>query len=642
MANRIGKRVFTNKMRFKLIVMFGFILLGFGFVGFRLMKFNVKDGKRYEKQVLAQQNYRSTTIPYARGEITDRNGTPLATSVKVYNLIIEPKNIIDADEQRNKGLAEGLEKDVYQKSTVSALAQFFGLKEEELNKIIEDNPKSYYQKLLKRIEYDKVKPFQEFVEQDLVRQTAEGKKQTIKQGDRIKGVYFEEEYKRSYPNNELASNIIGFANSGNTGFGGLEQQYNSTLNGINGREYGYINGDTKLERTVRSAQNGDNLVTTIDINVQRIVENKIQEFMKEIGASEGVNVLVMDPNNGEVLAMASDSTYDLNNPRDPELLEREYTKSEIKKMTEQEQVDAYNKIWSNKLVSKIYEPGSTFKPFTIAAGLEEHTLTGNETYYCPGYLQKEGWPKPIKCHSYATGGEGLITLSGALEQSCNVALMEINDANGKEVFTRYENDFGFGKKTGVDLPGEEAGLLISAENMGSTDLATNSFGQNINVTMIQLGSAFCSLINGGYYYQPHLVKQIVNEDGGVVKNVEKVLVKQTVSKETSDWLKESLYQTVERGLGQKAKIEGYKIGGKTGTAEKLPRGNQKYLISFISFVPVEKPELMIYVTIDEPKLERQDQSGYAVTLSKEIMEELVTYMNIPKTGITKKTDTSKS
>ena len=166
MANRIRKRVFTNKMRFKLIVVFGFILLGFGFVGFRLMKFNVKDGKRYEKQVLSQQNYRSTTIPYARGEITDRNGTPLATSVKVYNLIIEPKNIIDADEQRNKGLAKGLEKNVYQKSTVSALAQFFGLKEDELNKIIEENPKSYYQKLLKRIEYDKVKPFQEFLEQE--------------------------------------------------------------------------------------------------------------------------------------------------------------------------------------------------------------------------------------------------------------------------------------------------------------------------------------------------------------------------------------------------------------------------------------------------------------------------------------------
>ena len=640
MANRTGKRVFTNKMRLKLIIMFGIILLGFAIISWRLMKVNVQDGKRYEKQVLAQQNYRSTTLPYARGEIVDRNGTPLATSVKVYNLIIEPKNIIAADKQRNKGLAEGLEEDVYQKTTVSALAQFFGLKEDELNQIIEDNPNSYYQKLLKRIDYDTVKPFQDFLEEDLVIQDAEGKEQTIKQGDRIKGVYFEEEYKRSYPNNELASNILGFANSGNIGFGGLEQQYNTTLNGIDGREYGYINGDTKLERTVRAAQNGDSLVTTIDINVQRIAENKIQEFMDEVGASEGVNVLVMNPNNGEVLAMASDSTYDLNNPRDPELLKRDYTTEEIEQMTEQEQVDAYNEIWSNKIVSKIYEPGSTFKPFTIAAGLEEHTLTGNETYYCPGYLQKDGWPKPIKCHSYSSGGEGLITLSGALEQSCNVALMLINDANGKEVFTRYENDFGFGKKTGVDLPGEEAGLLISAENMGSTDLATNSFGQNINVTMIQMGSAFSSLINGGYYYKPHLVKQIVNEDGGVVENVDKVLVKNTVSKETSDWIKESLYQTVERGLAKDAQIEGYKVGGKTGTAEKLPRGNQKYLVSFISFVPVEKPELMIYVTIDELKLDKQDQSGYAVRLSKAIMEELVTYMNIPQTKDTSSSDTS--
>lgn len=634
MAKKSG--VFTRKMKGKLFVAFMIVLFFFGIVMVRLTFINFKDGAKYEKQVLSQQNYTSTTIPYARGEIEDRNGTLLATSVKVYNLVIEPKNILEADEQRNENLSTGQEKDIYETTTVQALAKYFDVKESELKKIIEENPKSYYQKILKKLEYTQVKKFQDYLEQEITITNTKGKEETIKIGDRVKGVYFEEEYRRSYPNNELASNVIGFANSGNVGSWGLEQQYNTTLNGTNGREFGYINDNTQLERTTQPAQNGNNLITTLDVNIQRIAEKHIQKFMKDVGASEGVNVLVMDPNNGEVLAMATDSTYDLNNPRDDSVLETRYSKSEIAKMDEEEKLNAFNQVWRNELISKIFEPGSTFKPFTIAAGFEENKLSGDETYYCKGYLKKDSWPTMIKCHSYYQGGSGLITLSQALQISCNVALMEIGDTIGADIFTQYENYFGFGKKTGIDLPGEESGLLISADNMGSVDLATNSFGQNINVTMIQLASAFSSLINGGHYYQPHLVKQIVDEDGSIVKNVDKVLVKDTVSKKTSEWLKEALYQTVEQGTGTDAKIDGYAIGGKTGTAEKQPRSDNTYVISFISFVPVEKPEVLIYVTIDEPNLVPQDQTGYAVRLSHDIMEELVTYMNIPQTKTTKK------
>lgn len=638
---RKKKKIFSKRMRVHLfrILMIFFSLLGFLLL--RLVYINVKDGKKYEKQVLSQQNYRSQILPYARGEILDRNGTPLATSVKVYNLILEPQNIIEADQNRNKGLEDGVEKDLYIKSTVSALAQFFDLKEKDLYQIIEDNPKSYYQKVLKKLEYKDVKPFKQYLEKKSTIRIGEGKSIEVKNGDIIKGVFFEEEYKRSYPNKELASNVIGFANSGNVGTWGLEQQYNSVLNGLNGREYGYINGDTKLERTTQAAMNGNNLLTTIDVNVQRIAEKHINKFMKETGAKKGVNVLVMNPNNGEILAMATDSTYDLNNPRDEKWLEKRYSKEDIKGMTEEEKVNAFNQIWRNEMISKIFEPGSTFKPFTIAAGLEEHILKGNENFFCAGYIKKESWPTMIKCHSYLKGGCGAITLSQAIEKSCNVALMEINDKNGKEIFTQYEKHFRFGKKTGIDLPGEELGLLIDAENMGSTDLATNSFGQNINVTMIQLASAFASLINGGHYYQPHLVKQVISNSGSVVKNNDKMLVKDTISKETSDWLKEALYQTVEEGTGKEAKIAGYTIGGKTGTAEKHPRKEGNYLVSFISFVPVEKPQLLLYVTIDELGVYPQDQSGYSVRLGHDIMKELVTYMNISKTDTTKKSEAKK-
>lgn len=638
---RKKKKIFSKRMRVHLfrILMIFFSLLGVLLL--RLVYINVKDGKKYEKQVLSQQNYRSQILPYARGEILDRNGTPLATSVKVYNLILEPQNIIEADQNRNKGLEDGVEKDLYIKSTVSALAQFFDLKEKDLYQIIEDNPKSYYQKVLKKLEYKDVKPFKQYLEKKSTIRIGDGKSIEVKNGDIIKGVFFEEEYKRSYPNKELASNVIGFANSGNVGTWGLEQQYNSVLNGLNGREYGYINGDTKLERTTQAAVNGNNLLTTIDVNVQRIAEKHINKFMKETGAKKGVNVLVMNPNNGEILAMATDSTYDLNNPRDEKWLEKRYSKEEIKGMTEEEKVNAFNQIWRNEIISKIFEPGSTFKPFTIAAGLEEHILKGNENFFCAGYIKKESWPTMIKCHSYLKGGCGAITLSQAIEKSCNVALMEINDKNGKEIFTQYEKHFRFGKKTGIDLPGEELGLLIDAENMGSTDLATNSFGQNINVTMIQLASAFASLINGGHYYQPHLVKQVISNSGSVVKNNDKMLVKDTISKETSDWLKEALYQTVEEGTGKEAKIAGYTIGGKTGTAEKHPRKEGNYLVSFISFVPVEKPQLLLYVTIDELGVYPQDQSGYSVRLGHDIMKELVTYMNISKTNTTKKSEAKK-
>ena len=635
------KKIFSKRMRVHLFRILMIFFLCFIFLMFRLVYIGMKDGNRFEKQVLSQQNYRSRVLPYARGEILDRNGTPLATSVKVYNLILEPYNIIEADQNRNKGLEEGMEEDLYLKSTVSALAQFFDLKEQELYRIVEENPSSYYQKILKKLEYKDVKPFKDFLEKKTTVNGKEGKKIEVKNGDLVKGVVFEEEYKRSYPNKELASNIIGFANSGNVGSWGLEQQYNSTLNGLNGREYGYINGDTQLERTTRLPVNGNNLQTTLDVNIQRIAEKHINKFMKETGAKKGVNVLIMNPNNGEILAMATDSTYDLNNPRDEKWLEKRYTKSEIENMKEDEKINAFNQIWRNESISKIFEPGSTFKPFTIAAGLEEHKLKGNENFFCAGYIKKESWLNMIKCHSYLKGGCGAINLSQAIEKSCNVALMEINDKNGKDIFTQYEKHFRFGKKTGIDLPGEELGLLIDAENMGSADLATNSFGQNVNVTMIQLASAFASLINGGHYYQPHLVKQVVSNSGSVIKNNDKMLIKDTISKETSDWLKEALYQTVEEGTGKEAKIAGYKIGGKTGTAEKHPRKEGNYLVSFISFVPVEKPQLLIYVTIDELDVYPQDQSGYSVRLGHDIMKELVTYMNIPKTENVKATSNKK-
>lgn len=632
MARR-GKRTFNKKMQSKLLFVLAVLFIAYAIVVVRLTYINVKSGKKYEKQVLSQQRYDSVTLPFQRGEIRDRKGTVLAASVKVYNLILEPRNIIEADqykEERRKGET--------QQATVDAIVKCFGetdITKEELDEIINNHPDSYYEKIskLRKLSYEQKKKFEQYLKTETVIVNSEGKEVKGVIGDNVKGYLFEEEYQRTYPNGTSACHVLGYTSSGNVGNWGIEQAYNSYLNGTNGREYGYLKEGLELERTVKPAVNGNSVVSTIDLNIQSVVEKKVKRFMKKVGA-ENTSVLVMNPDNGEILAMANSNIYDPNHPQDEKPLEKWYSADELKKMSNKKKLKAYNKVWKNFVVTNTYEPGSTFKPFTVAAGLEEDKLKGDETYYCDGYQEYGSWF--IKCTAYDDGGHGNITLSQALEKSCNDALMQINIKNGAGTFAKYQNLFGFGQKTGIDLPGEEdtSGLIYTKEELSSSvNLATNSFGQNFNCSMLQLASGFCSLINGGDYYKPHVVKQIVNDQGGIVKNYDKTLVRKTVSANTSKKIKKYLKKTVEEGTGKGAKIKGYSIGGKTGTAEKLPRNNGKYLVSFISFAPVEHPQLLIYVTIDELAAEGgQAQSSYAVSLSREIMEELVTYMNIPKTN----------
>ena len=260
-------------------------------------------------------------------------------------------------------------------------------------------------------------------------------------------------------------------------------------------------------------ENGKTVVTTIDSNIQKLAEDQLSKFEKKYG-SKGSSILVMNPNNGEIYAMANSISYNLESPRDDKNLLKKYSQSQVNKMSEKEKTKAFNEIWKNPIVSNAFEPGSTYKPFTVAAGLEEGILKGNETYYCDGY-QKVG---PHTIHCSHRSGHGLITLSQSISLSCNDALMQIAAKEGKNVFARYQKNFNFGNKTGIDLPGEAqtASLLHDAKDMTAADLATSSFGQSFNCSMIQMGSAFCSLINGGNYYKPHVVKQLRSSNGEVV------------------------------------------------------------------------------------------------------------------------------
>lgn len=601
-------------MRNKLYIACSFFLLCFLVVIGRMFYITKNKGVEYEKRVLAQQRYDSISLPYRRGDILDRNGTQLATSEKVYNLILEPKHI-NADEESRK-------------ATVAALLRFFDLSQETVDEALADE-ESLYKVVLKKIKYEQVMPFNEFLESD------EGKK--------VVGVWFEEEYLRYYPHNNLACHILGFTASGNVGNSGLEQYYNDELNGTDGRQYGYLNDDMTLERTVIPPINGNTLVTTIDANIQRIVEDTVANYMATTGA-KNVSVLAMDPNNGEVLAMANSNIFNPNEPYKEEALwyqfggSAEEQQAQVAALNDEQKLEALNKVWRNYIVSDSFEPGSTFKEFTIAGALEEDVLTGDETFVCDGYQVVYEGTKPISCHKRS--GHGVVTVDQALMYSCNDALMQIAAKEGKETFYKYEQIFGFGAKTRIDLPGEAdtSALVYKLDGLNPVELATCSFGQGQNVTMIQLATAFCSVINGGNLYEPHIMKQVVNAQGGIVATNDGTVLRKTISQETSQDIKRALYQTVEAGTGQKARIEGYTIGGKTGTAEKQPRGNGKYVISFIGFAPVEKPQVVVYVTVDEPNVEDQGNSGVASVIAHDVFQGILPYMNVFQSNTSKLED----
>ena len=601
------KKRFSKLMQKKLVMLFVAIVLAFVFLVGRITYINAASGDKYTKVVLDQQQYDSRTIPFKRGDIVDRNGTKMATSERVYNVILDVKVMMS-------------DKD-YIEPTIEVLKDCFGIEEDKVRELMDKSPSSRYNILQKGVDYAKAKEFEKIDKDD-------------KNYPDVKGIWLEEDYIRTYPYSTLASDVIGFTVDGNVGSNGIEASYNSILNGTDGREYGYLDDSSSFERTVKEADNGSTVVSTIDLQVQNIVEKHILEFNDEHKnettpgeGSKNTAVIVMNPQNGEILAEASYPNYDLNNPRD---ISKYYSEEELAAMSDDEKIEKLNELWNNFCISDTYEPGSTFKPFTIAAGLETGILTGDENYVCGGVLHVGD--HDIHCSN--RDGHGPQTLKQSLENSCNVALMEIGQSIGTEEFCRYQKLFGFGEYTGIDLPGEGSteGLLYTPENMDAASLATNAFGQNFNVTMTQMVAAFSSLINGGDYYKPHVVKQIQDDNGNVTENRDPVLMKKTVSKETSDILKDYMLGVVQEGTGSLAAVEGYDVGGKTGTAEKLPRGNGKYLVSFIGYAPQENPEVVVYVVVDEPNVPGQASSSYATELSSKIMTEIFPYLGIEKSA----------
>lgn len=658
MAKKYDGRTSKN-VRIKLWIIMGVVLALFALVAGRLIYWNVSKGHEFERKVLTQQRHSSTDLVFERGTIYDSSGKIIATNERVYHLVLEPKNILMKD--KNDEYKDNME------ATVSALVTYMGLDREELMEELEANPDSYYLVYDRDLEadvpgrtYDQISAMKEFMDKASEKKAeaeSAAEKELIAQAELVTGVRFEEEFIRVYPNGSIACHLIGFTVDGNVGQWGIEQYYNEELNGVDGKSFSYMDEELNVETTRMEPIDGNSLVTTINLDVQKAIENRRKEFETETGAKM-VTITVMNPNNGEILGMTTSYDFDLNDPANEEVLRQKYSAEEIAVFKENQAkveageklerkkasdilttIDAFSSIWKNSAISDTYEPGSTFKPFTVAASLEEDLYDGDEYFYCPGYYTV-GNTKIGCSHKHND-----IAFSKIVAQSCNTALMTIGLKEGNEMFTSYQKIFGFGQKTQIDLPGEPdtSGVVYQPENMKEMDLATNAFGQNFNVTAIQLISAFSSVVNGGHYYQPHLVKQIVGPDGNVVKNIDKTLMRTTVSDEVSERMRIYLKETVLTGTGKSAAIEGYSIGGKTGTAEKYSpfekedgtiiyiRNKKDYLVSFIACTPAENPEVVIYVTIDEPHTDFQANSGLATRLEKACMEDVVQILNIEKT-----------
>lgn len=588
---RRGKpKRFSRKMCITVFLVFCVCLFTFGVLLFKIYRINSKDGDRYRKEALSQQSYTNTVLNYQRGDVKDRNNTTLAVSVRKYDLVLEPR-ILGKDEKKKQ-------------ATVDAIAKTFGVASSVVEEVIQKKPNSMYEHIdgLKELPAKKVDKF---------------KKQIKK--ERLEGVWFEEVYKRNYPLKTVGASIIGFMNSNNQGTYGVEEQYNSVLNGTTGREYGYFDSNMNLQRTIKEAKDGNSVVLTIDANVQKIIEDEIADFQKNGTGAKTIAMMVMNPKNGEILAMASNSTFDLN---DPQNLASMYSEQKIAAMTDKEKNENLLSMWSNFCVGSAYEPGSTFKPFTIAAALDENIISGKSTFQCNGV--KKVADREIHCSN--RNGHGMLDLRHALMESCNAALMDIGLGLGRNKFSKYNKLYGFGQRTGVDLPGETSGLIHTKEELNPVELATSSFGQTQTVTMVQMLSGFSSLINGGNYYQPHLVKEVQNSNGDVVKTIDPVVVKRTTSEDTSSKLRSYLKSTVEAGTAAPAQVKGYSIGGKTGTAEKRPVSAKKYLVSFIGCEPAEDPEVAYYVIIDEPHVKDQAHSTYATEFSSKVMKRVLPFL----------------
>lgn len=590
-----------QKFAFILFVFMAILTVLFG----RVVYWKVAHGAEFETAAKNQQINRYDLVNAAnRGSILDRNEQVLAVSTAVYNVVLDPLQLAEENDEKKT------------KETFTTLCEYFpDLNYEDLQYHITLNPETnkintptHWKYLVKGVERS-------------VKEELEAKK--------LLGVYFEQTSKRSYPLKTLACHLIGFNNTW-----GLEGYYNDEMTGTPGRSFILYQGADKVTYQDYEAQDGNTIVTTLDYTIQQYAEQAVKETM-ETWPSQNVAAIVMNPNTGEIYAMAAADTFDLNDPDEPLKLETDATFRETwEAMTDEEKSEYLNSTWKNFCVSDTYEPGSVYKPLVVAAALEEGVITQNSTFYCGGKLTVAD--RDINCHLHS--GHGTISVEEIMAQSCNPGIIQIAQKLGVEKFYKYQREFGFGEKTGIDLPGEAVGILHAESAIGPVELATSSFGQTFNCTSIQMATAFSALINGGNLVKPYLVSQIVDDDGSVIMEQSTEVVRKVISQKTSDYIRTALKATVDHGTGKKIAIPGYSIGCKTGTSEQGARDKKKWTLTHMAYFPAENPQYLVFSVIHIPE-------GYAdgvqttATMTKQLMENIIKYKNLEPTEATEETAT---
>lgn len=568
----------------------------------RIAYLKVVKGEEYENAAKTQQTEGyDTTIVANRGSIVDRNNQAFAVSTRVYDLALDVRVLVeyyDAEEQEK---------------TISTLASidYLGLDYNTLKSYIVTDENGV--------------PAADTHWKVLAKKLTREQKEEI-EAMYLKGVVFGADTKRSYPLGTIGSDVIGFIRGDSSW--GIENKYDSVLSGVNGREFKtYDGGSTAVVETI-DAKDGATVVTTLDYNIQQYAEQAVAEAVAEY-QPEHAAILVMNPNNGEVYAMADSPTFDSNTPSDPTTVNTsEEFATQWAAMTDEEQLEYLTESWKNFNITNTFEPGSIYKPMVVAAALEEGIISENDTFVCNG--SKTVYDREISC--WQQSGHGTQTVEDVLANSCNVAMMDIGEKMGVSLFYKYQKDFGFGEKTGIDLPGEEsAANLMFAENaIGPVELATMSFGQSFNCTAIQVLTAFSAVINGGNIMQPYVVSQIIDSDGEIIYEKTPTLVRKVISEETSNTVRKYLQAVIDTGTGKKAKIEGYAIGGKTGTAQQAIRANEQYTVTFVGFLPVDNPEIIAIAILDRPAGYTEGSTSAAPML-KGLLENIIKYLGIPKT-----------
>lgn len=571
--------------------------------------------KRNEYEAAAVQNQvnkvQDKVLSPNKGDILDRNGEVLALGETVYNIILDVRLLVEqeADAQKKNPNRDEEDKIYPLNDTKEALQRILGIDPATIDSYVatdaEGNPAkdTHYFILQKKVPFAKGKEINDLG---------------------YNWLYGEQDTSRSYPNGQLAAQVLGFTRGDSVW--GLESKYSTEMTGIPGRTFRTYESDGSIVTQKEQPIKGNNLVTTLDITLQKYADEACKKAYDDYNP-KNTSSIIMNPNTGEIYAMAQYPSFDPNDPMQITDLEKEEISSVWDKMKDEDKYKIANNAWKNVSISNTFEPGSIYKPMVVAMALEEGIISPDDSFVCGGYKQVAD--SKIHCHN--RNGHGTLSVTQILAQSCNVGMMDIIAKMKPEVYLKYQHDFGFGEKTGIDLPAEStaASQLYTLDNLKSVQMATSSFGQGFGCTSIQVINAFSALINGGKIMQPYIVSQIIDNNGYLVEQKEPHVVRQVISKETSDWVRKALETTMTEGTGKNAQIAGYAIGGKTGTAEEGDRDKDIYALSFIAYHSVENPDIIAMVMIYDP--EGYGDSGGVATPApamKQLLEDIIAYKDI--------------